>query len=38
MSTSNKFEVIHETLKENDNMLNVSLLCEIAGAAGQGRF
>lgn len=31
MSTGWKFEVIHETLKDEDNLLNVSMLCDIAG-------
>lgn len=38
MNKNCKFEVIHETLKEKDNMLNVSLLCDIAGVSRSGYY
>ena len=38
MSSGWKFEIINETLKEKDNMLNVSMLCEIAGVSRSGYY
>lgn len=38
MSAGWKFEVIHETLKEEDNLLNVSMLCDIAGVSRSGYY
>lgn len=38
MSTGWKFEVIHETLKKADNLLNVAMLCEIAGVSRSGYY
>lgn len=33
-----KFEVIHETLRAEDNQLSVSMLCEIAGVSRSGYY
>lgn len=33
MSVGWKFQIIQETLKEEDNLLNVSMLCDIAGVS-----
>lgn len=38
MSTSWKFEVIHNTLQEEDNRLSVSMLCDIAGGSRSGYY
>ncbi len=38
MNTSQKFEVIHQTMKEDDNLLNVSMLCDIAGVSRSGYY
>lgn len=38
MSTSWKFEVIHNTLQEEDNRLSVSMLCDIAGVSRSGYY
>lgn len=38
MSAGWKFEVIHETLKEENNLLNVSMLCDIAGVSRSGYY
>lgn len=38
MSAGWKFRVIQETLKEEDNLLNVSMLCEIAGVSRSGYY
>lgn len=38
MSAGWKFEVIHKTLQEEDNQLNVSMLCEIAGVSRSGYY
>lgn len=38
MSVGWKFEVIRETMKEEDNLLQVSMLCEIAGVSRSGYY
>lgn len=38
MSSSWKFEVIHNTLQEEDNRLSVSMLCDIAGVSRSGYY
>lgn len=38
MSTGWKFEIINETLKEEDNLLNISMLCDIAGVSRCGYY
>ena len=38
MSAGWKFGVINETLKGEDNLLNVSMLCEIAGVSRSGYY
>ena len=38
MSSGWKFEVIHKTLQEEVNLLNVSMLCEIAGVSRSGYY
>ena len=38
MSAGWKFEVIDETLKEKDNLLRVSMLCDIAGVSRSGYY
>ena len=38
MSSGWKFEVIHKTLQEEGNVLNVSMLCEIAGVSRSGYY
>ena len=38
MSAGWKFEVIHKTLQEEDNLLSVSMLCEIAGVSRSGYY
>lgn len=38
MSAGWKFEAISETLKEDDNMLNARMLCEIAGVSRSGYY
>ena len=38
MGTGWKFEVIHKTLQEEGNLLNVSMLCEIAGVSRSGYY
>ena len=38
MSVSWKFEVIYNTLQEEDNRLNVSMLCDIAGVSRSGYY
>lgn len=38
MSTSWKFEVIHNTLQEKDNRLSVKMLCDIAGVSRSGYY
>lgn len=38
MSSGWKFQVIHETLKEDNNLLNVSMLCDIAGVSRSGYY
>lgn len=38
MGTGWKFEVIHETLREENNQLSVSMLCEIAGVSRSGYY
>lgn len=38
MSSGWKFEVIHKTLQEDGNLLNVSMLCEIAGVSRSGYY
>lgn len=38
MSTGWKFEIINETLKEEDNLLNISMLCDIAGVSRSGYY
>ena len=34
----NKFEIIHEVVSQKNNMLNVSMLCEIAGVSRSGYY
>ena len=36
MTPSRKFELIHETLLVDDNVLNISELCELAGVSRSG--
>ena len=38
MSKSWKFEVIYNTLQEKENLLNVSMLCDIAGVSRSGYY
>ncbi len=38
MSAGRKFEVIQETLKEEDNQLSVSMLCDVAGVSRSGYY
>lgn len=38
MSSGWKFQVIQETLKEEDNLLNISMLCDIAGVSRSGYY
>lgn len=38
MSVSCKFEIINQTLKEEDNLLNISSLCKIAGVSRSGYY
>lgn len=38
MSSGWKFEVIQETLREENNLLNVSMLCDIAGVSRSGYY
>ena len=38
MSVSCKFEIINQTLKEEDNILNISSLCKIAGVSRSGYY
>lgn len=38
MSTGWKFEVIYNTLQEDDNQLSVSMLCDIAGVSRSGYY
>ncbi len=38
MSAGWKFEVIHKTLAEEDNLLNVTMLCDIAGVSRSGYY
>lgn len=38
MTPSRKFELIHETLLADDNVLNISELCELAGVSRSGYY
>lgn len=38
MSVGWKFEVIQETLKDEDNQLSVSMLCDVAGVSRSGYY
>ena len=38
MSSGWKFQVIQETLSEEDNLLNISMLCDIAGVSRSGYY
>ena len=38
MSADWKFAIIEQTLKEKENCLNVSMLCEIAGISRSGYY
>ena len=38
MGTGWKFEVIQKTLQEDDNLLSVCMLCEIAGVSRSGYY
>ena len=38
MSSGWKFQLIQETLKEEDNLLNISMLCDIAGVSRSGYY
>lgn len=38
MSSGWKFQVIQETLREEDNLLSVSMLCDIAGVSRSGYY
>jgi len=38
MAAHDRFEVIHETLLQNDNILSVKLLCEIANVSRSGYY
>ena len=38
MNAGWKFEVIHNTIQEADNMLNISTLCDIAGVSRSGYY
>ena len=37
-SSDYRFQVIHETLEANDNLLNVSMLCDVAGVSRSGYY
>lgn len=37
-SSSDKFEIIHETISESTNRLSVKMLCEIAGVSRSGYY
>ena len=32
----NKFEIIHDVVSKENNMLNISMLCDIAGVSRSG--
>lgn len=34
----NKFEIIHEVVSKENNMLNISMLCDIAGVSRSGYY
>lgn len=34
----NKFEIIHDVVKKENNLLNISMLCEIAGVSRSGYY
>ena len=38
MTAHDKFEVIHETLEQDGNMLSIKMLCEIAGVSRSGYY
>lgn len=38
MTTNEKFSIIHATLQDEDNLLQVSLLCSIAGVSRSGYY
>ena len=38
MSMNDRFQVIHDTQKANGNLLNVSMLCDIAGVSRSGYY
>lgn len=37
-TSANKFEIIHETINKANNMLSVTMLCEIAGVSRSGYY
>lgn len=37
-SSTNKFEIIHETINKSNNQLSVTMLCEIAGVSRSGYY
>lgn len=37
-TSTNKFEIIHETINKSNNKLSVSMLCEIAGVSRSGYY
>lgn len=38
VDTSNKFEIIHEVLQKENNVLSVTMLCDIAGVSRSGYY
>ena len=34
----NKFEIIHDVVSKENNLLNISMLCEIAGVSRSGYY
>lgn len=37
-TASNKFEIIHEVVSKENNLLNISMLCDIAGVSRSGYY
>ena len=33
-----KYQIIYDTLQKNDNLLNVAVMCEIAGVSRSGYY
>ena len=36
--TENRFKIIHEIVSRENNLLNISMLCEIAGVSRSGYY